>query len=43
MKERDQLQIELTNTNRKLARFLDHFKARLIYHINGITVRFFVN
>ncbi|CAH8647069.1 unnamed protein product [Schistosoma haematobium] len=37
MKERDQLQIELTNTNRKLARFLDHFKARLIYHINGIT------
>ncbi|CAH8662947.1 unnamed protein product [Schistosoma rodhaini] len=36
MKERDQLQIELTNTNRKLTRFLDHFKARLICHINGI-------
>ncbi|CAH8593305.1 unnamed protein product [Schistosoma turkestanicum] len=37
MKERDQLQLELTNTNRKLTRFLDYFKARLIYHINGIT------
>ncbi|KAK4475592.1 hypothetical protein MN116_000868 [Schistosoma mekongi] len=37
MKERDQLQMELTNTNRKLTRFLNYFKARLIYHINGIT------
>ncbi|TNN08027.1 coiled-coil domain-containing 78-like isoform X1, partial [Schistosoma japonicum] len=37
MKERDQLQTELTNTNRKLTRFLNYFKARLIYHINGIT------
>ncbi|CAH8611555.1 unnamed protein product [Heterobilharzia americana] len=37
IKERDHLKSQLMNTNRNLARFLNDFRSRLIYHINGIT------
>ncbi|KAF6777831.1 hypothetical protein AHF37_02717 [Paragonimus kellicotti] len=35
--ERDKLKSELNRIHKKMVSFLDHFRSRLVYHINGIT------